>query len=138
MAANMNDGGSITLITSSSGQQAVLPYFAYACAKAATDCLVRYAALEFGARGIRVNSVLPGPIKTELSKPLFDQPGIEAMYAREVPLGRIGLPSDYADVVLWLSGSAFVTGLNLPVSGGNQLTRAPREDEVLRGAENPL
>jgi hypothetical protein len=34
------------------------------------------------------------------------------------------------DVVLWLAGPAFVTGLNLPVSGGNQLTRSPRPDEV--------
>jgi NAD(P)-dependent dehydrogenase (short-subunit alcohol dehydrogenase family) len=55
---------------------------------------------------------------------------MEEAFAREVPLGRIGLPSDYADAVIWLSGSAFVTGLNIPVSGGNHLTRAPRPDEM--------
>jgi NAD(P)-dependent dehydrogenase (short-subunit alcohol dehydrogenase family) len=134
MAAAMNDGGSIILISSSSAQQPIPPYFAYACAKAAADCLVRYAALEFGSRGIRVNSVLPGPIKSELASHLFEIPGMEAAYAREVPLGRVGLPSDYADVVLWLSGPAFVTGLNIPVSGGNQLTRSPRPDELPCGA----
>ncbi len=130
VAENMNDGGSIILITSSSAHQPMEPMFAYACAKAATDCLVRYAAIEYGARGIRVNSVVPGPIKSDLTKALFEQPGVEAVFAREIPLGRIGVPSDYANVVLWLSGPAFVTGLNLPVSGGNQLTRPPRPDEV--------
>ncbi len=129
-AAAMNDGGSIILISSSSAAQPVAPYFAYACAKAATDCLVRYAALEYGARGIRVNSILPGPIKSDMAKALFDVPGMEEIFAREVPLGRIGSPRDYADAVIWLSGPAFVTGLNLPVSGGNHLTRAPRQDEM--------
>jgi NAD(P)-dependent dehydrogenase (short-subunit alcohol dehydrogenase family) len=130
MAAAMNDGGSITLISSSSAAQPMQPYFAYACAKAATDCLVRYAAIEYGARGIRVNSILPGPIRSDMAKGLWDIPGMDVMFAREVPLGRIGEPGDYADAVLWLSGPAFVTGLNLPVSGGNQITRPPRPDEI--------
>lgn len=130
MADIMEDGGSIVLISSSSAQQPVASYFAYACAKAASDCLVRYAAMEYGPRGIRVNSVLPGPIKSDLAKDLFATPGVEQAFAREVPLGRVGFPSDYADVVLWLSGPAFVTGLNLPVSGGNQMTRSPRMDEI--------
>jgi NAD(P)-dependent dehydrogenase (short-subunit alcohol dehydrogenase family) len=130
MAAAMNDGGSIVLISSSSAAQPVEPYFAYACAKAATDCLVRYAAIEYGPRGIRVNSILPGPIKSDMAKGLWDIAGMEEVFEREVPLGRIGQPADYADAVLWLSGPAFVTGLNLPVSGGNHMTRAPRADEM--------
>lgn len=130
MAAIMNDGGSIVLISSSSAAQPIPGYFSYACSKAAMDCLVRYAALEYGSRGIRVNSVLPGPIKSDMARFLFETPGVEQIFAREVPLGRVGLPRDYADVVLWLSGPAFVTGLNLPVSGGNQMTRAPRADEL--------
>ena len=130
MAADMRDGGSIILISSSSASQPIGDYFPYACAKAASDCLVKYAAIEYGKRGIRVNSVLPGPIKTDLAHQLFAQEGMEEAFAREIPLGRVGLPKDYADVVLWLSGPAFVTGLNLPVSGGNHLTRAPRPDEL--------
>jgi len=130
MAALMGEGGSIVLISSSSASQVVLPHFAYACAKAASDCLVRYAALEYGPKGIRVNSILPGPIRSDLSRELFEVPGMEDVFAREVPLGRIGLPEDYADAVLWLCGPAYVTGLNLPVSGGNQLTRSPRLDEL--------
>lgn len=130
MAEVMNDGGSIVLISSSSAAQPVQPYFAYACAKAAMDCLVRYAAIEYGARKIRVNSILPGPIRSDMAKGLWEIPGMEQVFAREVPLGRIGEPSDYADAAVWLAGPAFVTGLNLPVSGGNQLTRAPRHDEM--------
>jgi len=130
MAAAMNDGGAITLISSSSAAQPMAPFFAYACAKAAMDCLVRYAALEYGPRGIRVNSVLPGPIRSDMARDLWAVPGMEAVFEREMPLGRIGEPRDYADAVVWLSGPAFVTGLNLPVSGGGQLTRSPRLDEM--------
>ena len=132
----MNDGGSVVLISSYSAVQPIQPHFAYACAKAATDCLVRYAALEYGPRGIRVNSVQPGPIKSDLAKDLFAVPGVEEIYAREIPLGRVGTPQDYADVALWLSGPAFVTGLNIPVNGGNHLTRMPRMDELPLGTES--
>ncbi|MGK2908278.1 MAG: SDR family NAD(P)-dependent oxidoreductase [Sphingobium sp.] len=136
MAAIMNDGGSIVMITSYSAAQPIEPHFAYACAKAATDCLVKYAALEYGRRGIRVNSIQPGPIKTDLAAHLFAVPGAEEVFTREIPLGRVGLPSDYADAVLWLSGPCFVTGLNLPVSGGNQLTRMARMDELPFGFDS--
>lgn len=130
MTAIMNDGGSIILISSSSARQPVGDYFPYACAKSAMDCLVTYAAMEFGGRGIRVNSLLPGPIRSDMAQGLWAIPGMEEAFTREVPLGRIGEPADYADAVMWLSGPAFVTGLNIPVSGGNQLTRSPRTDEM--------
>lgn len=136
MTARMNDGGSVVLISSYSAVQPIFPHFAYACAKAATDCLVRYAAVEYGPRGIRVNSLQPGPIKSALSKDLYAIPGVEEVFAREVPLGRIGLPADYADTVIWLSGPAYVTGLNIPVNGGNQLTRMPRMDELPLGKQS--
>ncbi|NWK97905.1 NAD(P)-dependent oxidoreductase [Sphingobium lactosutens] len=131
----MNDGGSITLISSNSTVQPQPPHFAYACAKAATDCLVGYAALEYGNRGIRVNSLLPGPIKSALASGLFSIPGVEEIYARHVPLGRIGLPRDYADTVVFLSGPTYITGVNLPVSGGNHLTGMPRLEEIESGAD---
>lgn len=132
-AARMNIDGSIVLISSYSAAQPIHPHFAYACAKAATDCLVRYAAIEYGPRGIRVNSIQPGPIKSDLARDLFAIPGVEDAFTREIPLGRVGLPDDYANAVLWLASGAFVTGLNLPVNGGNQLTRMPRADELPMG-----
>jgi NAD(P)-dependent dehydrogenase (short-subunit alcohol dehydrogenase family) len=86
---------------------------------------VRYAAQEYGSRGIKVNSILPGAIRSEMSSALWNVAGMESIYAREAPLGRIGEPGDFADAALWLAGPSFVTGLNLQVSGGNQLTRFP-------------
>ncbi len=130
MAAVMRDGGSITLFSTSSAAQPLLGFFPYACAKAATDCLVRYAALEYGGRGIRVNSILPGPIKTEMARHIFAVPGAEQVFEREIPLGRVGMPEDYARIAVMLSGPHFMSGVNLPVSGGMQLTRAPRQDEI--------
>lgn len=135
MTRVMNDGGSITLISSNSTVQPQPPHFAYACAKAATDCLVGYAALEYGARGIRVNSLLPGPIKSALAADLFAIPGVEDLYASHVPLGRIGQPRDYADTVVFLSGPTYITGVNLPVSGGNHLTGMPRMEQIESGAD---
>lgn len=136
MADRMSDGGSLVLISSYSAVQPIFPHFAYACAKAATDCLVRYAALEYGPRGIRINSLQPGPIKSKMAEDLFSAPGVEEVYAREIPLGRVGLPEDYADAVVWLAGRAFVTGLNIPLNGGNQLTRMPRMDELPLGEQS--
>jgi NAD(P)-dependent dehydrogenase (short-subunit alcohol dehydrogenase family) len=125
MAAAMRHGGSIILFSSMAATHPLEYVFSYACAKAASDCLVRYAAQEYGSRGIKVNSILPGAIRSEMSSALWSVAGMEGTYAREAPLGRIGEPTDFADAALWLAGPSFVTGLNLQVSGGNQLTRFP-------------
>ena len=125
MAAAMDNGGSIILFSSMTSTHALEYVYSYACAKAAADCLVRYAALEFGPRGIKVNSILPGAIRSEMSQALWTVEGMEQSWANEVPLGRIGEPADFADAALWLAGPSFVTGLNLQVNGGNQLTRFP-------------
>jgi 3-oxoacyl-[acyl-carrier protein] reductase len=129
MAAAMNDGGSIVVITSYSAARPTLPYFPYACAKAAADCLVRYAAVEYGARGIRVNSIQPGLIRSDMAAGIFEIPGAEELLNREIPLGRVGEPADFADAVLWLAQSPYITGANLPINGGRQLTRSTRPDE---------
>jgi NAD(P)-dependent dehydrogenase (short-subunit alcohol dehydrogenase family) len=129
MAAAMHFGGSIVLFSSMTATHSLEYVFSYACAKAASDCLVRYAAQEYGPRGIRVNSILPGAIRSEMSSPLWCVEGMEASYVREVPLGRIGEPGDFAEAALWLAGPAFVTGLNLQVNGGHHLTRFPSTAE---------
>jgi NAD(P)-dependent dehydrogenase (short-subunit alcohol dehydrogenase family) len=129
MAASMRDGGSIVIISSISASRPTPPYFPYACAKAAADCLVRYAAMEYGPRGIRVNSIQPGLIRSDMARDIFAIPGAEEMLAREVPLGRVGEPSDFADAVLWLAQSPYITGAQLPINGGRQLTRGTRPDE---------
>jgi NAD(P)-dependent dehydrogenase (short-subunit alcohol dehydrogenase family) len=134
MAEAIGSDGSIIFISSMSTSHPVFPHAAYAAAKSAADCMIRYAALEYGPRNIRVNSILPGAINSDMAKEAFADPAFEATFAREVPVGRVGLPSDFANAVLWLAGPAYVTGLNLQVNGGNQLTRMPRLDEMPGGA----
>jgi NAD(P)-dependent dehydrogenase (short-subunit alcohol dehydrogenase family) len=112
----------------------VFPHIAYAAAKSAADCIVRYAAQEYGPKNIRVNSILPGAINSDMAKEAFENPAFEAAFVREIPLGRVGLPSDFANAVLWLAGPSYVTGLNLQVNGGNHLTRFPTLAEMSGGA----
>jgi NAD(P)-dependent dehydrogenase (short-subunit alcohol dehydrogenase family) len=130
MAKAIESDGSIVLISSSSAQNTILPYFPYACSKAALDCLVRYASLEYGPKKIRVNSILPGAIRSEAARELWATPGMEEAFSRDVPLGRIGEPADFADAVLWLASATYVTGLNMPVSGGLHLLRSPLQSEL--------
>lgn len=134
MAEIMNDHGAITLISSTAVDRIMPPNFLYACGKAATECLARYAALEYGPRGIRVNAIIPGFILSDLVLPMTEAPGVIEAFSKEVPMGRCGYPKDIADVVMWLSAPNYITGVALPVSGGNQLTRLPRMDELAVGS----
>lgn len=91
----------------------------YAASKGAVDTMAIGAAKELAPRGIRVNAVSPGLIDT----PIHDKAGQSDRVARlapSVPLGRVGTPDDVARAVLWLlsDDAAYVTGANLPVSGG--------------------
>src|SRR3546814_18642853 len=68
MAAAMENGGSIILFSSMTSTHPLEYVYSYACAKAAADCLVRYAALEYGTPGIKGNSILPGALRSGLSQ----------------------------------------------------------------------
>lgn len=126
MAEVMGRGGSIVVFSSMAATHVLEHVYSYAVAKAATDTLVMYAANEYGPRGIKVNSILPGPIRSEMSSAMWGVKGMEEAWSKEVPLGRIGAPEDFAEAALWLCGPSFVSGLNLQVSGGNQVTFFPR------------
>jgi NAD(P)-dependent dehydrogenase (short-subunit alcohol dehydrogenase family) len=133
MARVMRDGGSLIAISSISSTDINGHFFPYACAKAAANCLVRYAAVELAPRGIRVNAILPGPIRSDMARPVFAVPGVESALQREIPLGRVCEPADLANTCLWLAGPAFITGECLQVNGGMHLTRFPYADEVPGG-----
>jgi len=134
MANAIGRDGSIVVISSMSGTCVTDgTVFPYSCAKAATNCLVQCAAMEYGARNIRVNAILPGPIESAASRGLFKDPQLRHAFEKEVPLGRIAQPEDIADAALWLSGPAFVTGLNLQVNGGMFLSRFPTAAELPGG-----
>jgi NAD(P)-dependent dehydrogenase (short-subunit alcohol dehydrogenase family) len=130
MAEAMSGPGSIILISSMSATHPIFPHFAYACGKAATECLVKYAALEYGPRQIRVNGIRIATVFSEMAKDHYSAPGVSERFIHEIPLGRLGQPQDMADTVVWLSGPAYITGSMLDISGGNQLNRFPFIQEL--------
>lgn len=94
---------------------------AYTSAKHGVAGLTRSAAIDYAERGIRVNAVSPGAIRTELiDRTIASGKVSEADYAELHPLNRLGLPEEVAEAVVWLScdRASFVTGHCLPVDGG--------------------
>ncbi|HXA43281.1 MAG TPA: SDR family NAD(P)-dependent oxidoreductase [Candidatus Solibacter sp.] len=111
-------GGAIVNMSSTAGMQGVRGMSAYSAAKHAIIGLTRSAALDYGARGIRVNAVAPGPILTERMAAL-DEEGRRRVSAG-VPLARVGRSEEVADAVTWLLSdqSSFVTGAVIAIDGG--------------------
>jgi 3-oxoacyl-[acyl-carrier protein] reductase len=110
--------GSIVNISSVVGLSGYRGLAVYGATKAALDGLTRALARELGSRGITVNSVAPGYLRTEMSHGLDeDQLG---QIARRTPLGRLGEPDDVARAVLFLTDPAnrFITGHVMVVDGG--------------------
>lgn len=114
-------GGSIVNTTSVSGIGADYNYAAYNAAKGALINLTRSLAIDFGKRGVRVNAIAPGPIRTPLLEGNLDAlPGLAEAFGRFVPLGRIAEPDEVAGAVVFLAAPAasFITGVVLPIDGG--------------------
>jgi len=90
----------------------------YGAAKAALIQWTRYAACEFGAQGIRVNSISPGPFPSQLVQD--NDPAFVSRLAERVPLRRVGQAGEIAGPVLFLASDAstYVNGANLVVDGG--------------------
>ena len=121
----MSHGGSIVGMSSGAGHFPHRYLWAYGMAKAGIEMLVRYAAEELAATGIRVNAVQPGIIDDELMEfimaggPLLDD------YMAQTPISRPGTVEDVAEAVRFLAGpeSAWITGECLAVDGGHHLRR---------------
>lgn len=131
MARRMRDGGAMVVITSTSSTMPVPGYSSYGCAKAAAGVLVEHAALEYAPRGIRINAVQAGLIKSPMTAVL--QANDEAWKAllKEVPLGRPVMPRQIGAACLWLcSPDAAVTGDTLTVDNGNHLRRNVQPEEL--------
>ena len=94
-------------------------YVHYAAAKAGVDALTHGLAQEVAARGIRVNGVAPGIVRTDIHAAAGD-PGRLDRVAPNVPLGRVGEPEEVAEAVAWLLGDScpYATGATLRVAGG--------------------
>jgi len=120
----MRKGGSIVLISSGAATMGIPGYSCYSATKAAERSFVRTWAMELKDRGIRVNSLSPGPIETPMLNEQFaDKKRMEAekaMFISLTPLGRIGRPEEIAAAALFLSSdeSSFSTGIDLVADGG--------------------
>ncbi|MEO1439705.1 MAG: SDR family oxidoreductase [Chloroflexota bacterium] len=110
-------GGSIVNLASISASVAFVNSSAYCTTKAAVASLTRCLALEYGPKGIRANSMAPGIIDTTM---LPSQEDNDRWAREKLPLRRLGLPEDVADVALFLASdeSRYVTGDMIYVDGG--------------------
>lgn len=111
-------GGAIVNTSSQGALLGVANYGAYGAAKAGVIALSRAAAAEYSVDRIRINTVSPGAVKTDLWAEA--PPEMLDQVAAGIPLQRIGVPEDIAEAVVWLcsDGATFVTGHNLVVDGG--------------------
>ena len=117
----MEDGGRIVNTSSSSSRTAPPGYSAYGPSKAALSSWTRYLAKELAPRSIRVNTVSPGPVHTNLGDGAFDKhPEFIKPLAEQTALGRIGSSPDVAKVIVNLLSDDFgwVTAQDIEVSGG--------------------
>lgn len=111
-------GGAIVNMSSTAGLSGAPGMSAYAASKHGVIGLTKTAALDYAARGIRVNAVAPGPILNDR----LVEAGEEAQkhIAQFIPMRRIGRPEEVARAAVWLCSddASFVTGATLPIDGG--------------------
>jgi NAD(P)-dependent dehydrogenase (short-subunit alcohol dehydrogenase family) len=112
--------GSIICTSSAAGVGAVRGTGPYGSAKAGILALVRSAAVEYGASGVRVNAVVPGAVETPAFLEYIGTEERLAKYASQIPMGRMARPEDIANAVAWLASddASYITGIALPVDGG--------------------
>jgi len=111
--------GAIVNVASVAGLGGVIHRAAYNASKHGLVGLTRTLAAEWGGRGVRVNAVCPGWIKTEMDvADMASGAYNDADIVNRVPLARFASPGDVAEAILFLANAAFVNGVALPVDGG--------------------
>ena len=116
--------GSIINISSMASQYGIPKVIAYTASKAAIEGMTRAMAVELSPKGIRVNCIAPGFIATDMSaKALNNDIERKAKVMSRTPMSMLGLPAHVAVAALFLasSESAYITGVVLPVDGGNSI-----------------
>ncbi|MDB5209010.1 MAG: short-chain dehydrogenase/reductase [Flavisolibacter sp.] len=116
--------GSIINISSMASQYGIPKVIAYTASKSAIEGMTRAMATELSPKGIRVNCIAPGFIATDMSaKALNSDPERKAKAMGRTPMGEMGRPSDIGDAAVFLAsdGAKYITGVILPVDGGNSI-----------------
>ncbi|WP_333804093.1 enoyl-ACP reductase [Sulfurospirillum sp.] len=113
-------GGSIISLSSTGNLVYIENYAGHGTAKAAVETMVRYAAAELGAIGIRVNAVSGGPIETDALRAFTNYEEVRDITAKLSPLGRMGQPQDLAGACLFLCSdkASWITGHTMLIDGG--------------------
>jgi len=123
----LGDGSSVIMTGSTAGSAGTEAFSVYAASKAAVRSFARNWILDLKGRGIRVNTISPGPIRTpglvELAGPnKAQQQGLLDHFATQIPMGRVGEPDEIAKAAVFLASddASFVNGIELFVDGGMQ------------------
>jgi NAD(P)-dependent dehydrogenase (short-subunit alcohol dehydrogenase family) len=134
IAIGRSGGGAIATISSLAGHVTHRFMAAYCASKAGVDMLTRVAADELGELGIRVNSVQPSLVDTELASVLTGTDEIKQDYLENMPISRVGTTNDIGALVRFLVGpeSSWITGTNIPIDGGHFLRRGPKYEPLVR------
>jgi NAD(P)-dependent dehydrogenase (short-subunit alcohol dehydrogenase family) len=113
-------GGAIVNVSSQAGLVALSGHVSYAASKAALDSITRVSALELGKHNIRVNSVNPTVVMTEMSAFYWGRPDIGPPFLAQMPLGRFASEAEIAAPIVFLlgDGAAMISGVTLPIDGG--------------------
>ena len=129
-ARYMGEGGSIILFSTVTSTDVMPGSVAYSCAKGALNTFVRYAAVEYAQRGIRVNALKAGMLEGPQAR-RWRRAGMYDRFLKEIPLGRAVEPLELAKMILWLSAAAIsITGSVISVDGGSHLRRQLFPEEM--------
>ena len=118
------ESGSILNISSMASRYGIPYVIAYTASKSAIEGMTRAMAVELSPYGIRVNCIAPGFIRTNMSSLALDKdPDRKKKVLSRTPLGRLGKPEEVADAAFFLvsESASFITGVVLPVDGGNSI-----------------
>ena len=119
-----NKKGSIVNISSMAAQYGIPKVIAYSASKTAIEGMTRAMAVELSPQGIRINCIAPGFISTDMTSKAFNQDVERKNKALgRTPMGVMGVPGDIGDAALFLAtdSSKYITGVVLPVDGGNSI-----------------
>jgi NAD(P)-dependent dehydrogenase (short-subunit alcohol dehydrogenase family) len=116
--------GSVINISSMAAQYGIPKVIAYSASKTAIEGMTRAMAVELSPKGIRVNAIAPGFIYSAMTEKALDaDPERKAKVFARTPMGIMGQPSDIGEAALFLASDAsgYITGVILPVDGGNSI-----------------